>query len=206
MTSRIIKTAADRDQEWFDFPGMEERYEITWQGVVRSKSRYVNSPIAGGQRRIKGKLIALQDVKGYWGFKVRSADGHTTAYIHRAIAKLFVRNPYSKACVNHIDGNKKNNDPSNLEWCTHTENMRHAFTTGLIPYPQTGPGEESPSAKLNDENEQIRAEKTQIEQDCEVLKSEFAQFEKDKLRMEKASIMLDEILEHFPEVLEPAGA
>jgi hypothetical protein len=49
-------------------------------------------------------------------------------------------------------------------------------------------------------------QKTQFEQDCKVLKSEFAQFEKDKLQMQNAALMLDEILEHFPEILEPAGA
>ena len=138
--------------EWFDFPGYEEFYQVTKEGVVRSKSRLVNSPAAGGQRRIKGKIISLQNVRGYLAVSHKSEGKQRSLYVHQAVAKLFVSNPENKPCVNHIDGNKKNNDPSNLEWCTHKENMRHAFCTGLTPYPKTGPGEDSPSAKLNNES------------------------------------------------------
>lgn len=34
--------------------------------------------------------------------------------------------------VNHIDGNKKNNNLCNLEWCTQSENMIHAYNHGLV--------------------------------------------------------------------------
>jgi hypothetical protein len=51
--------------------------------------------------------------------------------IHRYVATAFCGNPDSKPYVNHIDGNKQNNAASNLEWCTHLENMQHAVRTGL---------------------------------------------------------------------------
>ncbi|MGJ1516515.1 HNH endonuclease [Sphingobacterium siyangense] len=47
---------------------------------------------------------------------------------HRLIAMLFVPNPLNKPCVNHIDGNKLNNNSYNLEWVTHSENEIHSFT------------------------------------------------------------------------------
>ena len=58
-------------------------------------------------------------------------------YIHRLIAQYFVPQPFlpllksDKMIVNHIDGNKKNNNYENLEWVTYSQNTRHAYETGL---------------------------------------------------------------------------
>lgn len=50
---------------------------------------------------------------------------------HRIVAATFIPNPLNKPCINHIDGNKSNNNINNLEWCTHSENTIHAYKTGL---------------------------------------------------------------------------
>jgi len=52
-------------------------------------------------------------------------------YLHRILAETFIPNPENKLCVNHKDGNKLNNDILNLEWCTHSENNKHAYLIGL---------------------------------------------------------------------------
>jgi len=52
--------------------------------------------------------------------------------IHRLVAEAFLgKSATPKNEVNHIDGNKLNNNYKNLEWCTKSENMVHAYNTGL---------------------------------------------------------------------------
>lgn len=51
--------------------------------------------------------------------------------MHTLVAKAFLPNFYNKPHVNHKDGNRRNNRLYNLEWCTRSENMQHAYDTGL---------------------------------------------------------------------------
>lgn len=54
---------------------------------------------------------------------------------HRLVGLTFIDNPNNLPIVNHIDGNKRNNHLSNLEWCTNEYNIQHAVKTGLMtPY------------------------------------------------------------------------
>jgi hypothetical protein len=53
--------------------------------------------------------------------------------VHRVVAFTYIENnnPEKKE-INHKDGNKANNNVSNLEWCTRGENMRHGYSTNLF--------------------------------------------------------------------------
>lgn len=65
---------------------------------------------------------------------VNDKGGYSHFGIHRLLMIAF--NPVENMeylQINHIDGNKKNNDISNLEWCTTQENLKHARDTGLNP-------------------------------------------------------------------------
>lgn len=53
--------------------------------------------------------------------------------VHRLVAKLFIPNPDEKPIVNHIDGNRQNNNALNLEWVTSKENTQHAIKRGSHP-------------------------------------------------------------------------
>ena len=52
--------------------------------------------------------------------------------IHRIVAETFLENINNKSCINHINGIKSDNRIDNLEWCTQSENMLHAYKTKLI--------------------------------------------------------------------------
>ena len=69
---------------------------------------------------------------GYEYVHLCNGKGKTKLFrVHRLVAETFIPNPNNLPCVNHKDGNKLNNSVKNLEWCTHSENMIHAYQTGL---------------------------------------------------------------------------
>lgn len=69
-----------------------------------------------------------------------------TYRVHRLVMMAFKPiKDMDKLEVNHIDGDKKNNALSNLEWCSSSENQKHAFQTGLQ---QSRKGEKSNFSKL----------------------------------------------------------
>lgn len=143
MTQRIIKSPDD----FHPIPGLEGLYEINLAGQVRSLPRIVVS--RGGTRSTGRRLLKGRLLNGYPSFSVRVEGINRQMSVHRALATIFIANPDNKPHINHLDGNKANFALSNLEWCTHQENMRHAFDSGLTPRPKSGPGEMSPAARLN---------------------------------------------------------
>jgi hypothetical protein len=73
----------------------------------------------------------FQNNQGYLYLILKKGCRKHTLKVHRLVASAFIPNPENKPAVNHIDGNKGNNQASNLEWVSTSENLRHAWATGL---------------------------------------------------------------------------
>lgn len=147
MVTNVLKEAGDIEG-LNNVPGYEGLYVFNLSGEVFSCTRVVKSPQAGGRRTVYGQKMKMVPSNGYPAYRLSKHGKMRSILLHRMIASVFIPNPEAKPFVNHIDGDKANFSIENLEWCTHQENMGHAFRTGLAPYPKTGPGEASPSAKL----------------------------------------------------------
>jgi hypothetical protein len=85
------------------------------------------------------EILGKGDKNGYARVSLTNGTVVKTFKVHRLV--LLVFNPIEEHKikeVNHLDGNKKNNNLWNLEWCTTFENIRHAIDTGLRVSPKSG--------------------------------------------------------------------
>jgi len=121
-------------EEWKDIKDYKGSYQVSNLGEVKSVSRFIkhNSSFTG---KIKTKEITLKKYnrKGMYSEVYLYSDiiKRKRFDVHRLVAVAFIKNPESKKEVNHIDGNKHNNEVNNLEWVTRKENSEHAIKTGL---------------------------------------------------------------------------
>lgn len=112
---------------WKNIEGFDGLYEISNFGRIKSNFKY---------RKNSSNIKSLNsfDQKGYvkvgLSYKAKNIKNECHG-IHRLVALHFIPNPENKPQVNHKDCNKKNNHVDNLEWVTHSENMKHAWENGL---------------------------------------------------------------------------
>lgn len=81
---------------------------------------------------IAEKMLSLQlTPKGYLRVQLVKQDTKKNHMVHRLVAMAFLDNANNRPEVNHLDGDKTNNSVANLEWATCSENLLHAYDTGL---------------------------------------------------------------------------
>lgn len=124
------------EEAWLPIAGFEASHEVSNFGHVRTTARreHILAPKVG-----RGYYRAVLTVKGTQHVRL----------IHRLVAEMFLGPaPSDRHQVNHIDGDKLNNRADNLEWCTASENGKHAYRVGLSV---SRKGSQHGRAKLNEE-------------------------------------------------------
>lgn len=124
---------------WKDISGYEGYYQISNLGrLKRIKS--------GRGTTANGVVNGYLNNQGYRRMRLSINDISKCIFAHRLVAEHFIPNPNNKKEVNHLNGNKDDNRVSNLEWATPSENMKHAFNTGI----RTQRGSCNPRSKLSE--------------------------------------------------------
>lgn len=114
-----------------DIKGYKGIYKINELGtIVAYPKTFMNN---GNLLFKKGYTVSVsEDSSGYLKATLRDAGGNKSApKVHRLVAETFLGDRPDGMEINHKDGNKLNNNVSNLEYISHKDNVIHAFDTGL---------------------------------------------------------------------------
>ena len=102
----------------FIYEGQETDYSVSTEGEVRKDTtNYILSQSSQQDYKFVGLIINGKQKR---------------MRVHRMVALAFIDNPDNKPYVNHINGNRSDNNVENLEWVTPSENTQHAVDTGLF--------------------------------------------------------------------------
>ena len=128
----------------YDYTGI---YQVSNLGRIRSLDR-----ITPDGRNIKGQVKAVKiNRDGYVMVELYKNRKGVRHLVHRIVATAFIKNdnPVNKTEVNHIDLNRKNNVVTNLEWISHTDNVKYSYKQGSHKGRQIG--EKNNKARLTEE-------------------------------------------------------
>lgn len=120
-------------EQWRPVVGFQGVYEVSNLGRVRSLSRVVRCGY-GRTRRMRGRTLrSVVPAEKYPNVAIWFNGIGISRHVHILVAESFPEmikgaGPW----INHRNGNKSDNRPENLEWCTPSENNQHAYDNGLI--------------------------------------------------------------------------
>lgn len=110
------------EEIWKDVKNYEGAYMVSNLGRIKSLPR----------KGTKGNILnPSRNNKGYCTVELTFKGKNRSTFVHRVVAENFIPNLKNLPEVNHIDGNKLNNNVENLEWVTKGQNQIHAYKTGL---------------------------------------------------------------------------
>ena len=100
---------------WKDVVGYEGIYQVSNTGKVCNI-------------KTKKKLASAKIKSGYLTVSLWKNNKGKTYSVHRLVATSFLPNIENKKCVDHIDGNRQNNNVNNLRWVTTKENANNTIS------------------------------------------------------------------------------
>ena len=125
------------EEIWKDVVGYEGLYQVSNYGRVKSLPKIHKTTKNYNKLGYITKEKILRQRKtqrGYFIVTLYKDQKGKSLYVHRLVANMFILNKDNKPCINHKNGDKKDNKVTNLEWCTYSENMIHAYATSLNHY------------------------------------------------------------------------
>lgn len=130
------KLRISNEEVWKPVVGYEGFYEVSNLGGVRSLDRTTLRDNRHGRQptEIKGRVMKQGIRSGYYYVNLCVNDVRKKRTVHSLVAEAFLSWAGVRE-VNHKDGNKMNNYADNLEWCTRSENHKHALVNGLFVPP-----------------------------------------------------------------------
>lgn len=117
--------------------GYGDAYSVSNKGTVMRTSRRKPWKECPDDKKSRAKPFIPSVCKsfinrcGYHQVRIGTTGNQKTVCVHRLVAGAFCHNPNGFNDVNHIDGNKANNNSCNLEWISRSGNVIHAISLGL---------------------------------------------------------------------------
>lgn len=117
---------------WKPVCGYESLYEVSNEGRVRSKGRFVKSNGNGSYWK-DGRILKPQKRQhGYLSVWLYDGESKRQVSVHRLVAEVFCAREDWQTEINHLNEDKQDNRAINLAWCTRSENCRYGDRISVI--------------------------------------------------------------------------
>ena len=123
----------DNTNNYFDFnlkiPNDDDEFIQCDEPVILDHLPYFEIYRNGNIVDTRGKSGVLINKNGYQTISYKK-----NYFVHRLVALAYLKNRYDYDLVNHLDGNRSNNDVNNLEWVNNSINTLHGQLTNVLSF------------------------------------------------------------------------